>query len=186
MPRKKALILTTHYHTLHYEEFVKPIVSIISKIAYEYDQISIFEQPPSHTYLQQYDAIIITGTSLQDMKYLDHLKKWKKPLSTFKNTIIGICAGMQVLASAHNIPLIKCKAVGVKKVKCLNKEFKVYDLHQYSVKRTADIEVLCSHKCIEGFKVKNTFHFGFAFHPEVFTPQLLENLLLLNKPTQPF
>ncbi len=171
---KNLLIIKTNKEKLHDEEFVKPVIDIIKNKISHIEITSIFDSPRD---LSSFRSIIITGTSVQDMEYKKHINKWGKEIKEFRGKLLGICAGMQVLAASHNIKLKKCLSIGVKKVKINNKRLKVYDLHQYSVEKSEKIKVLAKHRCIEMFKVKGRKHYGTAFHPEVLNKDMLLDFL---------
>lgn len=170
----KLLILKTNKEKLHDEEFVKPVINIVKEFIQEIEIRSIFDDPFS---LTKYSNMIITGTSLQDMAYKEHIMKWKNIIRNFTGTIIGICAGMQVLAIAHGLKLKRCLSIGMNKINLSNDRIKVYDLHQYSVEKDNKIEVLAKHQCIEMFRIRGLEHYGIAFHPEVLNKEMLEKKL---------
>ena len=174
MVNNRLLIIKTNKEKLHDEEFVKPVIDTFKKRIFHIELTSIFDPPRD---LSSFKYVVITGTSIQDMEYKKHMDKWSEEIKEFPGKLLGICAGMQVLAASHNIKLKKCLSIGVKEVEINNKRIKVYDLHQYSVKENEKIEVLAKHKCIEIFKVKGREHYGIAFHPEVLNKDMLLDFL---------
>ena len=94
MKRKNILIINICKEKLHYQEFVKPIESIVEGVGANcevkhYSKINSSDVAKAH-------AIIICGTSLKDNDFANHasnfiwLKDCRKP-------VLGICGGMQII-----------------------------------------------------------------------------------------
>ena len=128
---------------MHEDEFVRPIIDILGKencVMKHYSSIGKKD-------LNGAGKIILSGTSFQDFEYLEKIDKFSW-LRTYKNPILGICAGMQVLVKVFGGSLKKQQEVGVVEVK-LKKEilglpldFRAYTLHNLGVGKLKDFNVL--------------------------------------------
>ena len=163
------LIISTCKDALSEAEFVDPIIAIVGKaIVKRFDKVK-----PSD--IDAASEIIISGTALADFDYLktnwDWLKSCKKP-------ILGICAGLQVLALAHGGRLISEEAIGVQQVTVTEVNpfchgtFNAYFLHTKAVQGLEPLAV--SGKRVVMAKVHGKEQYGVIFHPEVMNPELIK------------
>jgi GMP synthase (glutamine-hydrolysing) len=163
------LIISTCADKLSELEFVKPIEQLAGKCrTVHYSQVN-------KQIIKQADKIIITGTALKDFKYLQHDWSW---LKNTDKPVLGICAGMQAIAQAHNIPLQENTIIGPQQVKVIQKnklaggDFTAYFLHTKT--SSAGFEVLAttnSTPCIIKHQTKELY--GCIFHPEVLNPEII-------------
>lgn len=137
--------------------------------------------------LQTAEKIIICGTSLKDFQYLQDLKKFEF-LESFEKPVLGICAGMQIIALVSGCSLEKDQEIGLQKVN-FEKEFfgfegvrEVYELHNSAIKEDKafrnNFEVFARAKCAQAIKHKKKTFFGVLFHPEVRQKELIANFVL--------
>jgi GMP synthase-like glutamine amidotransferase len=125
-----TLIISTCKDALSELEFVAPIVALIGECT-----IKRFDKVKPED-LASADHIIIAGTALKDFDYLK--KKWDW-LKEFRRPVLGICAGMQVLALANNAKLVNAELIGVQQVTVTDinpfceGSFNAYFLHTKSV-----------------------------------------------------
>ncbi|MEK6849916.1 MAG: gamma-glutamyl-gamma-aminobutyrate hydrolase family protein, partial [Nanoarchaeota archaeon] len=98
------LVISTCADPLSESEFVAPIVKLVGECVVR----KCNKVKPED--IAQADSIIITGTALADFVYLKQKWDW---LKTFKKPVLGICAGMQVLALAHGGKLVNQERIGV-------------------------------------------------------------------------
>ncbi len=165
------LIINLNKHRLHDLEFIKPITGLLKN--YKVVHYKTLKQKD----LEQAEKIIIAGTSLKDDEYLKDLEKFSW-IRDYKKPVLGICAGMQILALVNGAKLKKAKEIGQVEIKALKKDFliedikKVYSLHQFSVTLPKGFELLArSSKSIQAIKKDN--HYGLLFHPEVFNKEVI-------------
>ena len=93
----KTLIISTCKEKLHDLEFTKPIENILRGGGAEFKKVNYLQEFST----EEFTHIIITGTSLQDNDYLNHLNKFEFIKNT-KHKILGICAGMQIIQKIFN------------------------------------------------------------------------------------
>lgn len=172
------LIISTCKHKLHEEEFVKPITSILTEnfeIVNYKDDIK----------LDKYDKIIICGTALKDDDYLIFLENFEI-LKESNKPILGICSGLQILATIYGARLSKTTEIGminittIKKNSIFEGDFDVYALHHNVVEICDDFDILAkSSKCIQAIKHISKPHYGILFHPEVRNEEIIKKFLML-------
>ena len=174
------LIINTCYENLSEYEFVKPIVSIVSKLSMEYE-IKHYSKLPND--LLKYDKIIICGTAFKDNYYINDIDKfsWLKKITI---PVLGICSGMQVLCLAYGAEIEKKKEIGMIKVKTLKEnllfenQFEVYALHENSLVNLNSFEILAKSKtCVQAVKHNDKHLYGILFHPEVRNESIVINFL---------
>ena len=180
----------TSGNKLHFMEFVQPILDAISKgtkaIVVHYSKLS-------EKHAKNSDAIILTGTSLADNVYLLHAAKFNF-LKNYKKPVLGICAGMQIIAKVFGAKIEKRKSteIGNTKIKIvkddllfagLEKEFTAYALHNNSTTIPKNFELLASSKkCkVQAFRHNEKPIYGVEFHPEVGAKKVLVNWFKLAK-----
>jgi GMP synthase (glutamine-hydrolysing) len=166
--------------SLAFSEFVSPIVSGIKP--FEECEVKHFLDIDSAK-LNSYSKIVLSGTALKDhatLRQIDKfnwIKKYDKPL-------LGICAGMQTISRVFDESLMKCLQVGMTEITTLKDNplfqgnFRVYSLHNYSVKPSQNFEALAeSTKCIQAIKHKQKKIYGVLFHPEVRNQEILRRFI---------
>tara|TARA_Y100000031_G_C8067313_1_gene313438 strand:+ start:232 stop:738 length:507 start_codon:yes stop_codon:yes gene_type:complete len=165
------LIISTCQEKLSENEFVKPIAEIIGK--YEVKHYS------EVTNVNDYEKIIICGTALQDNKYLKNNFSWLKDC---EKPVLGICAGMQIIALTFGGKLIDQNEIGMvdvkieKENKLLTKNFKAYALHNKAVENLNQFEILArSDKAVQCIKHKKAY--GILFHPEVRNKEIIKRFI---------
>ncbi len=193
---KKAsvLIISTNQFKLHEFEFVLPIVQAL-KAAEKLKQICIIVKhykSISKNDLNKACCIIIAGTALKDNEYMQHVKlfDWLKHCN---KPVLGICAGMQIIAKIFDQHITRKKRIGVSYIslthhakhdELLNnikgKKLKVYELHNFaieckSIDKSNNFLVLAKSRGIaEIIKHKTKPIYGVLFHPEVLNKELLQ------------
>ena len=144
------LVIKVNKMKLHDEEFVRPVTNLLENFkVVDYRKISKKD-------LDGAEKVIICGTALKDNEYFEHLDKFDW-LKNFKKPVLGICAGMQIIAKVLDYKIIKNKKIGVFENK--------YHLHSFSVGGFDDkLE-------IRNFK-------GYLFHPEVLNKELIKEFAM--------
>jgi len=163
------LIISTCKEQLSEHEFIRPIALLIEN----HNIIHCSSVKPAD--IKTADKIIIAGTALKDFDYLKEdfswLKKCDKP-------ILGICAGMQVIAKEFGVELEDFVAIGPQKVevtaenKLAKDSFNAYFLHTKT--GTGDFKVLATSNgkpCIIKHNEKEIY--GCIFHPEVMNEEII-------------
>lgn len=173
------VIIKTNKHPLHDLEFVHPVQRItgIKKVLHISDD-SILNLK------DKISKIIITGTSLQDNEFMNHINnvKWIK----YKEVpVLGICAGMQILAVLYESKRVPGISIGIKETTLLKRDkllmniqphnkIKIYTLHNYTIEPSDNIEVIAESDLPDIIKVKNKKQYGVSFHPEVLNEHILK------------
>jgi GMP synthase-like glutamine amidotransferase len=175
------LLISVCSEPLHYFEFVKPVERILteSKIKFvskEYSNVSNDE-------IIDADKVIICGTSLKDNSFLEHLDKFDW-IKRYSKPVLGICAGMQIIALKCGAKLLKKQEIGLTDV-IFDEEFfglrekvRVYSLHNNAVSPASLNEfhiIGKSATCIEAIKHKTRPLYGVLFHPEARNKELIAN-----------
>ena len=177
----KILIISTCKEKLHELEFVKPIEKILSQNNMNFTTINY--QNLSQNYLNNYDKIIITGTSFKDNEFLEDLKKFSW-INNLNKPILGICAGMHLIGLTFKGKLIDLKEIGEKRINFkkeflgLDKKQSVYLLHgkQINFEKLNVFEIFSQRvDSIYAVKHKSKEIYGISFHPEVKNPELIKN-----------
>ncbi len=169
------LIVSLCAQELHEEEFVKPIVKVVSK--FEEDVLVVHYKDLSSEELSRAEKIILSGTALSDFEYLDNLDKFSW-LKNFSKPVLGICAGMQVIGLTFGASLKDNKEIGQNEVN-FEKDFlglignvKVYFLHGKTVGLPTEF---FGDKFY--FKHSSRPIYGVLFHPEVYNHELIEGFV---------
>jgi GMP synthase-like glutamine amidotransferase len=173
------LLINICKNSLHYYEFIKPIEDILKKNTkfktVHYKQIT-------KKLIQNSEKIIISGTSLKDNEFLEHLDyfKWIK---SFDKPLFGICGGMHILGLVFNGKLKKQQEIGLTEV-IFEKEFlglngviQVYELHNFYIGSKQFDLFAKSKNCPQAIKHKCKPLYGVLFHPEVRTKNLIKNFV---------
>jgi GMP synthase-like glutamine amidotransferase len=161
-------------------EFAKPI----EDIAKRFDVVSITDHyiKIREDDLRKTEKIIICGTALMDFGYLEHIDKFEW-LGDFDKPVLGICAGMQVIARIFGNKTIERTKIGRYRVKIINenklthhKEFYSYFLSSKDVRTERHFTTLAESEnsaCIIKHERKEMY--GCLFHPEVLNPEIITN-----------
>jgi GMP synthase-like glutamine amidotransferase len=177
------LLISVCSEELHYFEFVKPIETILSEkkikfVTRSYGKLNTDE-------ILEAEKIIICGTSLKDNEFLEHLERFDW-IKRYDKPILGICAGMQIIALKCGGKLLKKQEIGLKDVD-FDEEFfglrdkaRVYCLHNNEISPSSLNEFFItgkSEKCVEAIKHKTQPLYGVLFHPEVRNKEMIVNFV---------
>lgn len=176
------LVVDMNSESLAFHEFVLPIVSVVRKFAdYEikhYDEIRAED-------LGKYERIILSGVPLKDNRFVEEREKFEW-LRVCELPVLGICAGMQIIAITFGSSLVRCQEIGMIRVRTVREnplfsgEFQAYGLHKYAVNPSKEFEVLAvSSKCVQAVKHKKKGIYGVLFHPEVRNREIIERFCSL-------
>ncbi len=169
---------------MHFFEFVKPVQDIVKACgkkcsAKHYSEITAKD-------VEKAEKIILCGTSLRDTAYLNNLEKFSF-LKKFRKPVLGICAGMQVIAEVFSCGLEKCAEIGLVKIE-FEKNFlgaegiqEVFELHNFGVKDSAKLreifDVYAETGTVQAFMHRWKPFYGVLFHPEVRQKELVKNFV---------
>jgi GMP synthase (glutamine-hydrolysing) len=159
--------------SLGFEEFVLPIARIVEGAGAEYRTVHYTRQPGQAA--RDCDGIILCGTPLMDNGFLGHLALFSWIPET-RRPILGICAGMEVLALLAGGRVIPCPGIGMTEVRVTapdpifpeNRTFEAYELHENACTLPPCYHALAeSDRYIQVFRDPDHPVYGVMFHPEV-------------------
>jgi GMP synthase (glutamine-hydrolysing) len=174
------LIVNVCLDRLNELEFVEPISKILEKVNNAF-QVKHYSKVDSNE-LISVDKIIICGTSLKDFEYLHYIDAFNY-LNGLGKPVLGICAGMQIIAKTFGCELLDRKIIGQHVVKIEKQnpltsigEFYSYFLVSKIVKVNSSFDVIATTGCIASIiKQKGQEIYGCLFHPEVLNAELILN-----------
>jgi GMP synthase (glutamine-hydrolysing) len=187
------LIISLCKEKLHDLEFVKPIEKVVSSLGEKCSVKNYIEV--AKTDLEKADKVLLSGTSLMDFDYFNHMDKFSW-LKDCEKPVLGICAGMEIIVHEFGGKIegdgkkVKDKVeIGANSVN-FEKDFlgiskgkhKVYSLHQLGVRKVGkNFEVYAkSNKGIQAIKHRSKGIYGVLFHPEVYNHEVIENFVKIN------
>jgi len=166
--------------SLGFYEFVLPIVSVVKDLE-SYSVKHYSDLSPEK--IAEFDGVILSGTPLKDNTTLNQLERFEW-IKTCQKPILGICAGMQTLASAFGSRLMKCLGIGMTEIVTLKENplfssaFKAYALHNFSVAPSIEFEALArSAQCVQAVKHLQRNIYGVLFHPEARNQEILRRFV---------
>jgi len=172
------LIVDVCADRLSYFEFVKPVEDVLKKantafFTKHYTNIGQSD-------LDRAERIVICGTALRDFKYLAEVDRFSW-IGESPKPILGICAGMQILALVLGGKLIEKTRVGrygvnvVRKNSLTSKDrFYSYFLNSKAVEPDRNFETLARSRTLKCMiKHKQRRFYGCLFHPEVLNPEII-------------
>ena len=169
------LIISTCTEELSEMEFVKPLCELTGGKAKHYRMLSKKD-------IEKAEKIIISGTALKDFNYLQADWSW---LKEYDKPVLGICAGMQVILKAFDVPLAEKTVIGPQTVEVVNEnplleeDCSAYFLHTKT--GSGNFKVLAKSSgvpCLIKHHTKEIY--GCIFHPEVMNEEILENFVELD------
>jgi GMP synthase (glutamine-hydrolysing) len=168
-----TLIISACKDALSELEFVLPIQKIVGECVVRHCS------DVTKADIAKAKRIIITGTALKDFDYLNADFSW---LKTVDKPVLGICAGMQLIAQAFGVPLEDFVTIGPRSVQVVRENalaegaFEAYFLHTKTATTGFDVLATTDGKAcmvqVEGKPV-----YGCIFHPEVLNEDLLKRFV---------
>jgi len=167
------LIISTCKEKLSELEFVRPIENTVKNfVTKHYEELSQED-------IDSADRIILTGTALKDFDYLEHDFSWL--LKTDK-PVLGICAGMQIIAKEFQIPLVTFVTIGPRQVETVAENnlakgtFNAYFLHtKTAVEGFKTLAMTNGKPCMIKHPDKEIY--GCIFHPEVMNEDIIRRFV---------
>ncbi|NPE27200.1 hypothetical protein HNV12_04330 [Methanococcoides sp. SA1] len=171
------LVINVCKEGFHYFEFVKPVEDVLRSKGIVYQ--TFHYKQLSEELLEKASRVIICGTSLFDMEYMEDLDEFEW-LKKFKKPVLGICAGMHIIGRVFGERVYKNKEIGFfrgkfeKEFLGLKGEVEVYLLHNNYAKFSKSKFILYGEgKAALGVKKKGKEIYGVLFHPEVRNKDLI-------------
>jgi GMP synthase (glutamine-hydrolysing) len=152
-------------------EFVDPIVDALIKAGAE-TQVTHYTQVTSPGC---YEGIVLCGTALKDGDYLGNLSSFSWLMSSTP-PVLGICAGMQVIAALNGARVLPRPEIGIRDIGiCAEspllgqpRTIQGYHLHTYAPSVPQGFTVLAgSANYAEAICSDSSVQYGILFHPEV-------------------
>ncbi len=154
-------------------EFVDPIAGIVSRAGVEHEVVHFSEL--TDDLIERADGIILCGTALKDNFFAERigLFSWIDDLA---KPILGICAGMQVVAAVFGGGIVPQPKIGLEWIEIIKethllgppREIEGYHLHNFGVTLPPGFEIVAGRPgSIEALKHAERPIYGIIFHPEV-------------------
>lgn len=167
------LIISTCIEHLSELEFVRPIAMLVR----DHEIVHYSQVKPED--IKAADKIIIAGTALKDFDYLDGKFGW---LKNCEKPVLGICAGMQLIAKEFGVPLEDCLAIGPQKAEVVAENklaqgtFNSYFLHtKTGTGHFKTLAVSNGKPCMIKHPEKEIY--GCIFHPEVMNEDIINRFV---------
>lgn len=135
--------------SLSADEFVAPVERIVRQEGFA--TVIRHDTELAREDLASADGAILCGTALADCGYLDRMENlaW---LSSFPRPVLGICAGMQVIAKVHGGDVARGTGIGMAGVEVTAPDpllagrdrFEAYELHSLLVRPPPSFRVLAT------------------------------------------
>lgn len=180
------LIINVCFDRFNELEFVEPVCKIIESAGIAYFIKHYLEIKSNEIKIA--DGIIICGTSIKDLEYLSNIDTFNY-LKQINKPVLGICAGMQIIAKIFDNELIDKKMIGQYKVKVekvnslsFKNEFYSYFLVTKIVKVNSSFNVIATTNDVASvIKKKGKEIYGCLFHPEVLNTEIILNFCRIAK-----
>ena len=163
-----TLVIDLCQRDLSRSEFVEPIARIVGQGA----RVKHFSDVGPEE-VEAAGTVVICGTALADDAYQDHLDRFSWLTST-ETPVLGICAGMQLIALHHGARLVEGKEIGMTPLRpvvdnpLLTGHLEVYGLHKHDLADLDQFRVLArSDRCVQAIVHRERPLYGVIFHPEV-------------------
>ncbi|MDD4094235.1 MAG: diphthine--ammonia ligase [Methanothrix sp.] len=171
--------------SLSHYEFVHPIRDALNELGCS-TRVLHYSQVTEEA-LDACDRIILCGTALKDMGYSAHLEAFSW-IKCQKKPLLGICAGMQVIAAVYGGSVVPHPQIGLVKMEILRDSsllgeprfIEGYHLHNYSATLPDGFELIAGKASAADAFYHPVFPtFGIVFHPEVRCRWILERFVSL-------
>lgn len=166
------LVISACSQKLSENEFVKPIEELLLKNGFDFDTKHYSEISS----LPEYDKVIICGTALKDFEYLENIDRFSW-IKKYEREMLGICAGVQIIATVLGMQLKEKIQIGKKEVdtrianSLVKGKFNAYFLSSKQPILGKEVDSLTQDESL--IKFKNKEFYGCMFHPEVLNPDII-------------
>lgn len=176
--------LCAEEHPLSKDEFVLPIARIVERVG-EVPTICQYKDMQGHL-PPEGESVILCGTALQDITYLEQLNRFSW-ITERDIPVLGICAGMQVIALLYGGILGEDGEIGMTSIHVVGndpllegqQEFEAFELHTISIVPPPHFYVLAvSSRCCQVIRHPFQHIYGVMFHPEVRHDWVVERFLM--------
>jgi GMP synthase (glutamine-hydrolysing) len=167
-------------------EFVAPVERIVRKEGHS-TRVRHYTDPVLPRDLASAGGAILCGTALADSGYLERMERFAW-LPAFSGPVLGICAGMQVIALVHGGAVREQAGIGMTGQEIVDPDpllagrdrFEAYELHRLSVVPPASFRILAvSPSGGQVIRHRKLPVYGVMFHPEVRNEWLIRRFLSL-------
>ncbi len=161
-------------------EFVQPIRRIV-EAANKKTKVVHFSEL-NDRWIGSSEKVIMCGTALKDNEFVYHVDKFQW-LKHCQKSVLGICAGMQMITLVFGGKIIKQKEIGMTQIIAKDDIFgdtmvSAYEMHGNGVTLPKGFTLIAENLTgIQAIKKENIY--GIIFHPEVRNKQLVLNFLKL-------
>lgn len=185
---RKVLIVDLCFEkdSLHFNEFVLPVVNVVRGVLKCFDVVHFLDLDSVD--LDCYDKVILCGVALKDFEYLKHLDKFLW-LKDFCGDVLGICAGSQIVGKVFGGQISSGKEIGMVDIEVLvSDDFlffevclkEVYCLHNCFCDVPFGFELVaksCDYPLVFRKVCKSSRIYGVLFHPEVRNEKIIQNFI---------
>ncbi|NYT01869.1 MAG: hypothetical protein GKC10_03815 [Methanosarcinales archaeon] len=164
-------------------EFVRPIADALARAGAGVECRHYTRVTPESA--SECEGVVLCGTALKDNGYAEHIElfSWLQDPGV---PALGICAGMQVMASLFGGRIIPHPAIGLEDISVVEdssllgppRQIQGYHLHNYGVTLPPGFRLLAgTAEAVEAFRHPDRPLYGILFHPEVRNRWVLERFL---------
>ncbi|HOI69762.1 MAG: GMP synthase (glutamine-hydrolyzing) subunit A [Methanosaeta sp. PtaB.Bin087] len=171
--------------SLSRREFVDPIAGILSRSGSDCQVVHFFKL--SEEAVQGADRIILCGTALKDDSYSKRIDLFTW-IRDSERPILGICAGMQVIAAVFGGKIFPQPKIGLEGIDIVEetpllgppRRIEGYHLHNFGVTLPPGFVLVAgSPDGVEAFQHPDRPISGIIFHPEVRNRWIVEKFVSL-------
>lgn len=168
--------------SLSHSEFVSPIRRIVGRAGMN---VRVAHYSEADSLPLGISGVILCGTALKDNAYLEHQDRFRW-IGEITVPVLGICAGMQVLAGLLGGEVIEAPEIGMTEVAVVKgdlvlgdeRTFPAYELHNFGVTLPPGCSELArSDECLQAFLHPEKQWRGIMFHPEVRNDWVVEGFV---------
>ncbi len=159
--------------SLSADEFVKPIAQIVRSEGIPSVHLHFSEVTAQD--IERADGAILCGTALMDNEFARHTDRFLW-LRDCRRPVLGICAGMLVIALVYGCSTGRCREIGMTDIRRVAGDplfagkdaFQAYELHSLAVRPSDAFDVIAvSSRCVQAIRHRSVSIYGVMFHPEV-------------------